>query len=80
MGFADLIPRHLDDMKNVKVGEVARWLQVSTNTIHRWSEEGRLPRLTQLGTRTFVFRTKELRAALKALDQQTAGAGKGAGS
>ena len=80
MAFADLIPKHLDDGKNVKVGEVARWLGVSNKTIRNWADAGQLPAVTKLGPHTFVFRVKELRAALKSLDSQTAVAGKGAGS
>lgn len=69
MSLADLIPRVPEGQEFVKAAELARWLGVSLTTLHKWAQEGKLPKPTRLSPRVSLFRVADVVTALKALDK-----------
>jgi excisionase family DNA binding protein len=60
--YGNLIPAGAPRL--VSPTQLAEWLDVSLNTIHRWAAKGTLPSPLKLGPKTFRFETEQVRVAL----------------
>lgn len=67
----DLLPEGDECPKLATAAELAAWFGVSARTIVNWTNSGILPRPVRISPRKQLWRTEEVREALRKLEEET---------